>query len=294
MFRSKGSIAAWIVGGITLMSLAVYLFSSWFSTPGVPRIEFKSPSKQKVDPVEEVEDLEEEEDEEEEEEEDEGADVEDVEEEDEDDAAEQAAPPSAVRSEEANKEDQMKAFKAQYDVASKECSALIASQKFAEAVDKLSELIGLAGKVQRGQAEIVTLYNNRSAMFEKIQEYEKALSDIRVMLLMQRDHVRARARRARIYEAQGLLEEAVEEYVICNWIEQTRREMVRCDCFDCVGVRSDSRLCSPPTRRAPRNCTRRSPSRRPPASSRRFRTRCSRSRPRRNLLLFRLTARRRR
>lgn len=292
MFRSKGSIAAWIVGGITLMSLAVYLFSSWFSSPGVPRIEFKSPSKQKVDPVEEVEDLEEED--EEEDEEDEGADVEDVEEEDEEDAAEQAAPTSAVRSEEANKEDQMKVFKAQYDAASKECSALIASQKFAEAVDKLSELIGLAGKVQRGQAEIVTLYNNRSAMFEKIQEYEKALSDIRVMLLMQSDHVRARARRARIYEAQGSLEEAVEEYVICNWIEQARREMVRRDCSDCVGVRSDPRLCSPPTRRAPRNCSRRSPSRRPPASSRRFRTRCSRSRPRRSPLRFRRTAPRRR
>lgn len=276
------------------MSLALYLFNSWFATPGVPRIEFK-PSKEKVDPVEEVEDLEEEEeDEEEEEEEDEGADVEDVEEEDEEDAMEQSAPPSAVRSEEANKEDQMKVFKAQYDAASKECSALIASQKFAEAVDKLSELIGLAGKVQRGQTEIVTLYNNRSAMFEKIQEYEKALSDIRVMLLMQRDHVRARARRARIYEAQGLLEEAVEEYVICNWIEQSRREMVSYDCFACAGDRSDSRRFSPRTRREPRNCSRRSPSRRPPTSSPRFRTRCSRSRPRRNRLRFRLTAHRRR
>lgn len=293
MFRSKGSIAAWLVGGITLVSLAFFLFSSWFSTPGVPRIEFKSQGEEKVDPVEEVEDLEDDDEEDEEEEEDEGADVEDVEEEDEEDSAEKTIP-SASRSEEANKEDHMKVLKAQYDAASKECSALIASQKFAEAVDKLSELIGLAGKVQRGQTEIVTLYNNRSAMFEKIQEYEKALSDIRVMLLMQRDHVRARARRARIYEAQGLLEEAVEEYVICNWIEQSRREMVSYGCCNIHDFYANLHIDSPLTRRELPNCSRRSPSPRPPGSSRRFRTKCSLSPPNQNLLRFRLTARRQR
>lgn len=44
------------------------------------------------------------------------------------------------------------------------------------------------------------------------------------MLTMQPDHVRARTRRARIYEQQGLLREAVDEYVVCNWIEQARQE----------------------------------------------------------------------
>lgn len=210
MFRSKGSVAVWVLGGLTIFSLAYFIFSSWFSTPGAPRIEYK-PETAPVKIEDEIEELEDDEEEEEEE-----AEVEDVDEEEEE---EEAQAPAKV-----NVEDQMATMKAQYDAASKDCSALIAAQKFNDAVEKLNELIGLAGKVQRGQAEIVTLYNNRSAMFEKLQDYERSLSDIRVMLMMQPDHVRARTRRGRIYEAQNELNKAVEEYVICNWIEQARQE----------------------------------------------------------------------
>jgi len=214
MFKSKGVVAAWLLGGLTFFSLAYFIYSSWFSTPSVLRIGYKPDESADVKVEDEVDDLEEEEEEEED------VDVEDAE----DDEEEVKAATNTAAAAEAAAEDQMKTWKSQYDAASKDCSALIAAQKFPEAVEKLNELISLAGKVQRGQTEIVTLYNNRSAMYEKLQDYEKALSDIRVMLLMQPDHVRARTRRARIYEAQGENNKAVEEYVICNWIEQARQE----------------------------------------------------------------------
>jgi hypothetical protein len=59
-------------------------------------------------------------------------------------------------------------------------------------------------------------------MYEKAGHYEEALLDINVVLTMDAKHLKARVRRARIYEAQGKLREALLDYVMAMIIEQSK------------------------------------------------------------------------
>ncbi len=58
-----------------------------------------------------------------------------------------------------------------------------------------------AGQVPSAAKDILTLYNNRSAMYEKSGQYEASLRDITVVLTMDAMHQKAKLRRARVYEA---------------------------------------------------------------------------------------------
>lgn len=97
---------------------------------------------------------------------------------------------------------------------------LHAGLRYDKAADKFSEAIVIAeGVAAKGAvsglssgakslfsaANILSLYNNRSAMYEKAEMWEESLSDISVILSMEMGHAKTRVRRARIYEKQVLL-----------------------------------------------------------------------------------------
>ena len=94
------------------------------------------------------------------------------------------------------------ALKAKFDDANRMASKLIQGQAYERAVEKLTEALDLAPQVPGAAKHIVTLYNNRSAMYEKIKAYDKAMSDITVVLAMDMLHTKVHIRRARICEAQ--------------------------------------------------------------------------------------------
>lgn len=72
-----------------------------------------------------------------------------------------------------------------------------AAEKYSEAIQILSNNPGLGTN-----KDMLTLYNNRSAMFEKSETFPQALEDILIVLSLDPLHIKARIRRARIYEAQ--------------------------------------------------------------------------------------------
>jgi hypothetical protein len=100
--------------------------------------------------------------------------------------------------------DKLEAFelKETYDTAVRLAGKLIKGEKHIDAVEKLNEAIILAPQVPEASKDVLLLYNNRSAMYEKLRQYEDSLRDIMVVLTMDPGHMKARLRRARIYEAQ--------------------------------------------------------------------------------------------
>lgn len=58
------------------------------------------------------------------------------------------------------------------------------------------------------------MFNNRSAMYEKLGELEKSLADITVLLTLNKHHTKSRVRRARIWEIQGKLRDALTELCV--------------------------------------------------------------------------------
>ena len=56
--------------------------------------------------------------------------------------------------------------------------------------------------VAGAKKDIISIYNNRSAMYERVKNYDASLEDIAVLLSTDKAHAKARGRRCRIYEAQ--------------------------------------------------------------------------------------------
>lgn len=115
------------------------------------------------------------------------------------------------------------------------------ANKFSKAAEKYSEAIQiLSSNPSLGSnKDMLTLYNNRSAMYEKHEAYSQALEDILVVLSLDPLHIKARLRRSRIYEAQvctlnlndlslkisqGKLRDAITDYMIAVVVEQTKGE----------------------------------------------------------------------
>ena len=98
-------------------------------------------------------------------------------------------------------EEEMIALRSKYDDANRLAAKLIAGNQHVRAAEKLTEAIELAKSIAAVNKDVPTLYNNRSAMYEKCGEYEKSLQDITVILAMDPNHMKARIRRARVYEA---------------------------------------------------------------------------------------------
>ena len=83
-------------------------------------------------------------------------------------------------------------------------------EKHRQAAEKYSEALLLAPTVSK--KDLPTLYNNRSAMYEKLKEYDLSLADIDELLKLDSVHSKGRARKARILEIQGKSREALVEY----------------------------------------------------------------------------------
>ena len=78
----------------------------------------------------------------------------------------------------------------------------------------------MAQNLPSASKDILPMYNNRSAMYERAGKLEEALNDITVVLAVDVKHMKGRARRARILEAQGKLYDAIDELVLLMSLEQ--------------------------------------------------------------------------
>ncbi len=68
------------------------------------------------------------------------------------------------------------------------------------AVEKQTEAIALALKIPSAQGDLVPLYNNRSAMYEKLGLFENSMHDINMVLGKDPFHEKANRRRVRVLE----------------------------------------------------------------------------------------------
>lgn len=115
------------------------------------------------------------------------------------------------------------ALKTSYDDALRLAKKLLAGEKFFKAAEKFSEAIKLAEELGGSASkDITTLYNNRSAMYEKCGELDLALTDIGLVLAMEALHLKARIRRARIYEVQNKIKLSCIDYMVGMLIEMTK------------------------------------------------------------------------
>ena len=189
---SSNKIQIWLLGGIGILSVSMMVYFMFFRKPSsIPAIKngkstdsskpapegkadkvtenISKPALSSVKEEVEVEDVDEEEEEEEE--------------------------ADAVSAEQEQ-------LKTKYDDASRLASKYISGQSYEKAVEKLSEALELAPRISTSSKDMIALYNNRSAMYEKLGTFDKSLSDITVVLTMDAVHLKARVRRARIFEAQ--------------------------------------------------------------------------------------------
>lgn len=121
-------------------------------------------------------------------------------------------------------EEEAQQLKSDYDTAVRLARKLLDGHSYEKAAAKYTEALDLAGKISSASKDVLTLYNNRSAMYEKCNQYEKSLNDITVVLAMDPRHIKARTRRARILEAQGKLKESMQDYVYAMILEQSNGE----------------------------------------------------------------------
>ncbi len=120
--------------------------------------------------------------------------VEDVEDDDDDDEEEEEEE-EVVESEEvdeAKANEEKEALRLKYDNANRIAMKYISGQAYEKAIEKLTEALELACIIPNANKDILTLYNNRSAMYEKNNNYDKALTDISVILAIEFNHLKAR------------------------------------------------------------------------------------------------------
>lgn len=116
------------------------------------------------------------------------------------------------------------ALKAQYSAAQQEGMKYIKEKKMDQACDKFTECLELLKDLDQGtmQRDRIILLNNRSGMYERMGNFEQALGDISVVLGLSPQHNKCRVRRARIYEKQGHMSEALHEYAIAMVVERNQ------------------------------------------------------------------------
>ena len=93
-------------------------------------------------------------------------------------------------------------YKIKYDETIRLAKKLLSGNAYIRAAEKFKEAIKLAEHVPSASKDLVTLYNNSSAMYEKAGVFDEALLDINIVLHMDSQHVKARLRRARIFDQQ--------------------------------------------------------------------------------------------
>ena len=247
MPTSNGNIRALIFGGIAFVSLSVLCYFFYFR-PG-PQVSIKqikdadstkSEEREKTSNIPKGITVEDVEDSEDESSDSDDSDSDSVEEEVKNEESVQlevkktkeASPNDAVsdneskhidnKSKDLPQKDELTLLKEQYDAAFRLGQKLIAGQQNDRAAEKLTEAISLAAKVPSAQKDILTLYNNRSAMYEKLGQFDNSIRDINIVLAMDPYHVKARIRRARFNESQGKTMAALHDYVYATIIERSR------------------------------------------------------------------------
>jgi tetratricopeptide (TPR) repeat protein len=121
--------------------------------------------------------------------------------------------------EEENAEETVEELTKRYDDALRLAKKYLQGEKYSTAAAKFSEAIDLASRIPSAGKDLVTLYNNRSAMFEKNNELDASLQDIMIVLALDTKHQKARARRARILERKGDFQGALDDCVFCSILE---------------------------------------------------------------------------
>lgn len=98
----------------------------------------------------------------------------------------------------------------------------VKGNSYARAADSYTLALEIAPSVPSASKNILTIYNNRSAMYEKTGEFEKSLTDIDIVLSIDPTHIKARIRKARIYEAQKEWELSMAEYAAALAVERLK------------------------------------------------------------------------
>ena len=117
-------------------------------------------------------------------------------------------------------EDEIKENKDKFDNCISVADKCVKGQDHARAIVKYSEALEVAPLVPSASNKIPSIYNNRSAMYEKLQQYSQSLNDIDVLLALDFTHIKARVRRARIFEAQEKHQEAMHEFCTAMLVER--------------------------------------------------------------------------
>jgi tetratricopeptide (TPR) repeat protein len=231
---AKPNIAAFVFGGFALISVSYFMYVWWFPKakklddspfPKKTAVQSKTKLEEEEEQSESESEDEEDEDEEDDDEEEEAAKSEDevvqleVQKEPE---PKEATEKEAVKQPEAPKEENTLSLKEQYDTAVRLASKFTAAQHNEKAIEKLTDAINLSAKVPSAQKDLLTLYNNRSALFEKTGAFDSSLRDISVVLTMDPHHIKARTRRGRVYEAQGKVQESLQDFVHATILERAR------------------------------------------------------------------------
>lgn len=226
--RSKGSIAAIVLGSLALVSVLGFAYYYLFANPLTSNTSGKKSIADigRTNSLDKQKTFDEEEDNDDEENESDKPktapakkgmpgsptpkaspavvveDASDTESEDEDEEDGEDSNATDAKKAKEDEEARMKALKQEYDDLVRLATKLLKGEAFSRAAEKFSEAIDLASKIPSAAKDILTLYNNRSAMYERSNEFDKALGDIMVVLTMEPTHLKARTRRARIYEQQ--------------------------------------------------------------------------------------------
>ena len=147
--------------------------------------------------------------------------IEDASDDDDDDDEEEDEDEEAAL--EKQKQEELKSLQDEYEKIINLAAKLLKGNAYQRAAEKYTEAIQLASKIPSQGKDLITLYNNRSATYEKSCDFKQSLSDIGVVLTMDPLHLKGRTRRARVLEAQGKLKEALDEYTLTMIIERDLR-----------------------------------------------------------------------
>lgn len=103
-------------------------------------------------------------------------------------------------------------LKQEFSDVTRKGTKFMKASAFERAAAQFGRAIEIAETLDMPQSSLETLYNNRAAMYEKAGMLDSSLQDCTVVLAMNASHVKVRKRRARIYQEQGRIQDALVEY----------------------------------------------------------------------------------
>jgi len=113
-------------------------------------------------------------------------------------------------------------LRSKYEDATRVANKLIQGNAYGRAIEKLTEALELAKLVPPSGKDVMALYNNRSAMYLKEGNVEKAMQDITSILTFDPKHIKARNRRAKIYEEQKKYQECLDDLMLAGVLQRAQ------------------------------------------------------------------------